>query len=241
MALRNQMCLSNENRTFKALLLICLGLALAFGCAQGRKAQAPDPFPENPGKVVVMGFRSALEKGTSPEVIRSPISGNAFTAQPVPEDKIHLMTERLFRRLSDSGRYDLVSPDQARGVYASLVSSSSMLSEIDIIQRMGSAFAADSVLAGYLYRWREREGQDYAVRNAASVAFDLYLIRPDNGAVLWKGHFDVTQKSLSENLLEVDTFLHGGGKWMTADQLADMGLDRLLGDLPASSNRGGED
>ena len=240
MVLLNNVRLSNANRVFTLLLSICL--CLAVGCTSNRTAKKPPPpLPQNLGEVVVVGFRSAFEKGTSPDVIRSPISGNAFTAQPVPADKIRLMTDRLFQRLSDSGRYTLVSPDQARGVYASLVSSPSMLSEIDILERIGKAFSANAVLAGYLYRWKEREGHDYAVRSSASVAFDLYLIRPDDGALLWKGHFDVTQKSLSENLLEMDTFLHGGGKWMTAGQLAEMGLDRLLGDLSAPSSRGGEE
>ncbi len=212
------------------ILVICLGLCL--GCAPGRPSTRPtNPLPADLGKVVVVGFRSALDKGSSPDVIRSTISGDAFTAQAVPEADIRLMTESLFQRLVNSGLNDLVSPSQARGVYANLVSSRTILSEIEILTGIGKAFSADAVLAGYVYRWKEREGQDYAVKTAASVAYDLYLLSPEDGRVLWKGQFDMTQRSLSENLLEMDTFLRGGGKWMTASQLAEMGLDRMLGDM----------
>ncbi len=87
------------------------------------------------------------------------------------------------------------------------------------------------MLIGHLYRYREREGTDFAINRPASVAFDLYLIRPDDGAVLWKGRFDKTQKSLSENLLDIDTFLRGQGRWMTAERLAELGLEDVLGKL----------
>ena len=229
MLLLKKACLWNRNSAW-ILLVICLGLCA--GCAPSRPSTRPtNPLPADLGKVVVVGFRSALEKGSSPDVIRSTISGDAFTAQAVPKADIRLLTERLFQRLVDSGLHDLVSPSQARGVHANLVSSRTILSEIEILTEIGNAFSADAVLAGYVYRWKEREGQDYAVRTPASVAYDLYLIHPEDGRVLWKGQFDMTQRSLSENLLEMDTFLRGGGKWMTASQLADMGLDRMLGDM----------
>jgi hypothetical protein len=111
------------------------------------------------------------------------------------------------------------------------MNSNSTVDEIEIMKKIGIAFSADAVLTGYIYRWRDREGSEYAVKMPASVAYDLYLIRPSDGAVIWKGVFDVTQKSLSENLLEMDTFIEGGGKWMNADELAELGLRRLLGDL----------
>jgi len=207
------------------LVIACLSLACA---ASSTRRGRPHPFPANLDKIVVFGFRSALERGTSPDVIRSPVSGEAFTAQPIPEGPVGKMTDRLFQRVSKAGRYDLVSPDQARGVYSSLVSSHATMDEIDILQRIGKAFSADAVLVGYLYRWRERVGTDYAVKTPASVAFDLYLIRSEDGTLLWKEQFDMTQRSLSENLLEMNTFIEGGGKWMTAKQLAEMGLGRLL-------------
>lgn len=216
--------------TLLFILLIFVGWGL--GCSFTRQRQRPPkPVPQFVKKVAVVGFRSAREQGSSPDVIRSPISGGAFRAEPVPETKAGWLTRQLFNRLTRVDRFELVSPSQAKGVYSTLVNSQPTLGEFEILKRIGKAFSADGVLAGYLYRWREREGQDYAVRNPASVAYDLYLIRPSDGSILWKRVFDVTQKSLSENLLEMDTFIEGGGKWMTADQLAEVGLNRLVEEL----------
>ena len=46
---------------------------------------------------------------------------------------------------------------------------------------------------------------------------------------MWKGKYDETQKSLSENLLDASKFFKGGGKWVTAENLAEMGLTEMLG------------
>ncbi len=217
-----------HSKVFLLLFLVIL-VSLTWACAANRRLHdRPQPFPEDLNRLVVVGFRSAFDKGTTPEVLRSPIAGDAFLSQAVPRAEVKRMTHRLFDIVSKTGRYDLVSPDQARGVYAGLVFSHSTLSEIELLKGIGKAFSADAVLAGYLYRWREREGTDYAAKTPASVAFDLYLVRPEDGAVLWEEQFDMTQKSLSENLLEMGTFLQGGGRWMTAGQLVSLGLQRLL-------------
>lgn len=211
------------------LFILTAMIGSTAGCSFHRqRARQTKGVPQFVKKVAVVGFRSAREQGSSPDVIRSPISGGAFNAEPVPRAKVDRLTQELFNRLNRLDRFELISPSQARGVYSALVDSQSSANELEILKRIGKAFAADGVLAGYLYRWRERVGRDYAVRTPASVAYDLYLIRPSDGSVLWKGVFDVTQKSLSENLLEMDTFLEGGGKWMTADELADTGLKRLF-------------
>jgi hypothetical protein len=99
------------------------------------------------------------------------------------------------------------------------------------MQKIGLAFSAEAVLLGYVYRFREREGTDFAVNRAASVAFDLYLLQPIDGAILWKSRFDKTQQHLSQNILDMDTFMKGQGRWMTAERLAEIGLEDMLGGL----------
>ena len=42
----------------------------------------------------------------------------------------------------------------------------------------------------------------------------------------------VTQ-ALSENLADAGTFFRGGGRWLTARELARLGVDELLARLPA--------
>ena len=134
-------------------------------------------------------------------MVRSPLSGAVFMAEPVHERVVDQMTADLFDRILKNKSYDIISPAQARGVYETLVSTDVVSGDIELSQRIGQAFSADAVLIGYVYRWREREGTDYGAERPASVAFDLYLIRPRDGAILWKGRFDKTQRALSETSL----------------------------------------
>jgi hypothetical protein len=190
--------------------------------------------------MVVVGFLSAMSQFDAPDMVRSPLSGAVFMGEPVPPEAVNKMTAKLFDRVLKNRSYELVSPSQARGVYLNLVTSDLVEADIDVFKRVGKAFSADVLLVGYLYRWREREGTDFAVNRPASVAFEVYLLRPDDGAILWKGRFDKTQRSLSENVLDMDTFLKGRGRWMTVEKLAEVGLEGLLSKFPGGAKAGGK-
>ncbi len=182
-------------------------------------------------KMVVVGFLPAMTQWDEPNMVRSPISGAVFFAAPVTGQAVDSLTAILFDRIVEEKRFELISPGQARGVYSSLKLPELVGSEIEIIKKIGLAFSADAVLIGHLYRYREREGTDYAVDRPASVAFDLYLIGPQNGIIFWKGRFDKTQQHLTQNILDMDTFMRGQGRWMTAERLAEIGLETVLGSL----------
>lgn len=187
------------------------------------------------GKMVVVGFQPAITPGGESGPARSPITGAVFLAEPTTRIVADRLTGRLFGKLLDTKKYHLIPPGQARGVFSSIINSGSLLEDVEIAQKIGQTLSAESVLLGYTYRWKERAGTDYAVNHPASVAFDLYLIRALDGSVLWKGKFDKTQQSLSENLFDMSTFLKGKGKWMKADELADLGLESLLSRFPKES------
>jgi len=215
-------------------LLILAGLLTTGGCLH-QKAQVLDnaPMPQLE-KLVVFGFRPAMLQGEAPEVIRDPISGAIFMAQPVLSDTAQRMNAILFERLIADKKYELISPSQAEGVFSVLISSdiNADFGTGELLQKMGKAFGADAVLAGYIFRWQEREGSDYAVNRPASTAFVLHLISSADGAILWSAKFDKTQLSLSENLFDLSTFIKGKGRWMTVDNLALLGLQKLLDEMP---------
>ena len=221
-------------------LWIFPGLLLNGGCFLQRpslsKKESPAPLIN---KVVVVGFRVAVPQGKEPDVVRNPFSGASLLAKPVPHYVVQKMTAVLFDQLVADKRYELVSPGQAKGAYSTIIDSDPNLAmtPLTILQEVGETFEADAVLAGYIYRWREREGTDYAVDRPASVAFDLQLVRPTDGAILWKVKFDKTQRSLSENILDLATFLEGRGRWMTVEKLAVLGLQKALWKMPSGPGK----
>jgi hypothetical protein len=96
---------------------------------------------------------------------------------------------------------------------------------------LGKAVGATAVLCGTVTRYRQREGSAYGVTRPASVAFDMQLVSVASGKVLWTGRFDETQEPLASNLLDWWQFWEVGPRWMTAEELTHLGVERLLDDL----------
>jgi hypothetical protein len=188
--------------------------------------------------IAVVGFLPAVRPGGESGLVRNPLVGALHEASPVQVEFVERMTESLFTKMVASKKYEFVTPGQAQGALASLLSSNSAIGETELFTSLGKAMEADAVLVGYLYRWIEREGADFGVSRPSSVAFDLYLIRTSNGAIIWKGGFDKTQRSLTENLLDFDTFVKAKGKWMSAESLAELGLSELLERFPGGQPKG---
>lgn len=185
-------------------------------------------------RIVVVGFQPALLDKEGPEMVRNPITGTSFMAWPVSRQVTESLTDQLFNMLAGNRKAYLIPPGQARGVVQSIFTSNARIGvhPTEVIKDIGKAFEADAVVIGQVYRWQDRVGGDYGIERPASVAFDLSLIRSADGAVIWRGNYDKTQKSLMEDLLDLDTYLQGRGRWLTAEELAAFGLKRLLDDIP---------
>jgi len=182
--------------------------------------------------IVFIGFRPGLSPSQTPGLVRSPISGAVFSADPVSESIAEGLSDLLFEKLTRDSRLNWVSPGEAAAAFSQLASSNSTLTDRDIYVRIGKALSAEAVLGGHVYRWREREGTDYSANRPASVAFDLYLMSAGDGVIWWKARFDKSQISLSENLFDLKTFLKAKGRWMTADELAEIGLAEFVETFP---------
>jgi len=137
--------------------------------------------------------------------------------------------QRSLMDLKKKDDYSLLSPDLANGVISELLAENKTgISERDLLIETGRRVQAYAVMAGYLFRFRERIGKRYAVESPASVAFDFHLIRVSDGSILWGGSYDETQRALSENVLHIGTFLTRKGQWIKADKMAKEGLNKIL-------------
>jgi hypothetical protein len=216
-------------------LLLLFFVLFLWGCH--KETQPPKYSPslqQELKKVVVMGFRAAMTQGPGPNLVQNPITGSSFLAEPVSENAVKEMNQLLFARLMKGKQWTLVSPGQCRGVVASIMDGDRKMERtpMEILRSMGKSFGADAVLTGSIYRWQQRVGSDYGVEKPASVSFDLVLVRPSNGAICWRGHFDKTQKSLFADLFDFDTYVKSSGRWLTAEKLADIGLEKLIREMP---------
>jgi len=81
----------------------------------------------------------------------------------------------------------------------------------------------------FVYRYQERQGGNFAVDKPASVGFHLHLFDQKIAVKIFE--FDETQQPLMDNILKIGTFLRRGMKWITADQLAEEGIEKGIGYL----------
>lgn len=218
---------SKQRRCFKTLCFFLLMPLLLVSCKTGMITPEPLSPLEGIERVLVMPFKDvSAGKGNN---VRCPICGKVFIAGSIQEGSDVMLTKHLVSFIKSNTDINIVYPDQSSMDSDDFKSGNvSMAHEVNKLTESGRLMGADAVMIGHLYRFSERIGTTYSVVSPASVAFDLHLIGVKSGRVLWAGHVDETQRSLSENLFEIGSFIKRRGEWVSADELATSGFDDLL-------------
>ena len=218
------------------IVRFCLILTLVmfmFGCRS--KTVPPDkPIPPVHFKrMAIIPFQDMTRQFGEHVTIQCGISGRYYTTDKVADGAADFLTNQMATYLKGIKDLDLIPVGQVEGVYSNVLSRvGKELSETDLAVQVGRELDAQAVVVGKIYRYIDRKGGKYSVDTAASVAFDVFLIRVEDGRLYWSGHFDEIQKSLFDNLLNFDVFLKRKGQWVTADQMAMEGLNNLLETFP---------
>jgi len=183
-------------------------------------------------RIAVVPFQIVIPEEASVKTVRCPLSGTIFRTCKSSEGAEKIVEETFFRKLKDSKQFILIPTDRVGGVYRRISIDSLKVNPLEILRKVGTELGADGVVAGYVYRYREREGYPYSAEKPASVAFGIYLIRVNDGTLVWRGVFDRTQRSLLENILQVSSFFKSKGRWITAAELSEIGIDEVLKNFP---------
>ncbi len=96
-------------------------------------------------------------------------------------------------------------------------------------------FGADALIAGTVYRFRNRDGQAMGSVNPSSVGFEVKIYRAADGKLLWSAIFDHTQVALGANALTAAQYPGGGTRWLTSEELARWGAQRLVNEVPLAA------
>ena len=97
------------------------------------------------------------------------------------------------------------------------------------------AASAQAAMAIEISRIVHRVGGDYGIRKPASVAFWLFLVPAGEDEAVWRARYSFTQQPLSQNLWNLWGVLRGGPKWLTARELAAIGIDEAVARLAAAA------
>ena len=214
-----------------------VGLFMLGGATTGGVPEKTSAVPSHrdPGVIAVLPFFASGAEPRDGRFLRCPSCLGYTAAGEVLPEGPQVIT-RLFRQRLITGRRVLVSQETLEEALR-MIPEQGPRTEV-LIQRLASEIKVNSVLMGWVFRYSERVGNAWGARNAASVSFGAVLFDGRDGKVLWRGKFDETQKPLSENVLNLGSFVRRRGRWLTARQLAADGVNRVLLNFPGEGQIG---
>lgn len=208
------------------------GIVFLSGCGGDIVVKKKPPNLAGIEKILILPFKDMASVFGENINGRCPVCGKVFTTGEVTKGATNMLTDRLFNLLKDRTNIELIPSSQAQGVMSKLLAGSTKeWRERDLQLEIGRALNADAIFVGYIYRFRDRVGSEYSVDLPASVAFDIHLIRVEDGRVLWSAHLDETQQPLSDDLFRLHLFLKRKAKWITAKEMATTGLENMFKDF----------
>ena len=195
-------------------------------------ADTASPATKAP-KLLVMPFKDVFEVYGKESSYLCPFTGKIHMLGAVTASADDFLTEQLLILIKKQEVVPHFLADRATGLIAEhLTGRTRISSEMEFLVAVGTDYGADVILAGYLYRFKERIGNNYAAESPASVAFSLFLIDVPAGRLIWARHYDETQKPLSDNLFKLSDFIKRKGRWVSAQELALIGLEEMVDALP---------
>lgn len=214
-----------------AMLTLMWMLAALYGCTAPEKTRTPPPGPGLAAgtRLLVLPFEDMTQIFGTAEMIKCPVCDSYFNAGPVSVSATDFLTRNLLRHLEQKTDWRLEFRNRlASGFFRDGQGGEKLMAELDNLVQEGVSVNVTYVMTGYVYRFRERVGRGYSVQEPASVAFSVHLVDVPNQRVAWTGIYNETQQALSDNLFNLGTFLNRGGGWVTAEELADSGMENLL-------------
>jgi hypothetical protein len=104
--------------------------------------------------------------------------------------------------------------------------------QIGTVIALGQKTNCDGVLLTTVYRYKQREGTEYAADSPASVNFSVVLRHTKNGNVLWSADFREKQQSFLSNIFSFTQAKKRGFKWISVEELMEQGIKERLNDCP---------
>jgi len=214
-------------------LASALALILVLGVCPGF-AEPTDPSASSVPveKIGLMPFFKGSYGSSITESLVCPGCDLIYDPQTLSPDCDKLLTQYVQEAL-DAKHGDRVIPQPlVAKTYRQLPLDDLRDTPLALSQKVGKLLGANFMAVGSVWRYRERKGGTGAVSSPASVAFALHLVVVESGEILWSKSFVQTQRSLSENILNVKSFFDQGAKWLTADELASYGVKEIMKEFP---------
>jgi len=175
-------------------------------------------------------------KGKRPEemaeMVSTPLERFGFDQFNLRADADIILTRIVQRSVMNRFGEKAVFLEDVLETYEKIIASEPSKTPGLLAQKLGQALGADYVFLGNVWRFRDHNDMAVDVPRGAAVAFNLVLLKVATGQKVWKGTFDQTQRSLTDNLLAVKGSVKPGLKWLSANELARLGVKEVFKKFP---------
>jgi hypothetical protein len=182
-------------------------------------------------RLAVISFQPLLPEEGSTMVV-CPLCSGGYSSGKIEKGAEKIVQEGFIDKLRNFKEVQIIPLDKVKAVYNRVAAEALKKPLLAVLKKVGAELKADVIAVGYVYRYTERVGYDFSAERPASVAFEIHLLNVKDGSTIWRGVFDKTQKSLMEDVFQASSFFKGGGKWLTANQLAKQGIDEIFKTFP---------
>lgn len=221
---------------FVMLVEFCLiGLLVAVvGCSARQGGTSMPAVGEAIDSILILPFQTAAGKGKreGTNTVRCFECPYFVQTGPIEDNASEFMNHAVISYLKSHFPFEVIPFWKAPGVSPQMLSQDLRGADKRLLVQLGKNLGADAVLRGTIYRFQDRVGTSVSVTTPASVAFAMELIRVSDGKTLWSRPYDETQRSLDENLFNLGFFLQSKGRWLTAEELATLGLKQTMSTFP---------
>lgn len=180
-----------------------------------------DPFFSTP---------QSIRQSNMSVAIRSDVQPPSRQAASVPAHAAERITQLFWRRLQERQGLQIVPLGDSAKAAAAVAAANPEAAAASVAKQL----KADAALMGYVSMYQERVGSRLGADPAASVGFDVKMVAAD-GRVLWIGQYYERQRPLTEDFVG---FVKRYGTFVTAEELAEYGVEEILKEFPFGVGRG---
>jgi len=183
-------------------------------------------------KIGVMPFFKGRPSADTGETLICPICELSFKSENIKDGADRAITSYVQESLERRYRDKVIALGEVSRVYQEIPRDDTRDTLRSLAQKIGEALGADFMIAGTVWRYRERIQESMGPGMGASVAFDMYLIEVSGGKTVWKKRFDETQRPLTEDIRGAKILVKKGARWLSADELARYRVEEVFKRFP---------
>ena len=185
----------------------------------------------SPSALAVVPFREGASQRPSGDAICT-LTGVHFTPGRVEKGAGIKLAALVLRYIQENLSYNTIPLENSRQALAQTNFYLTGKYNLSLGVQLGKQLNVRYLVMGVVARYREREGGRFFASKPASVAFSIALIDVVKAKIVWMDSFDKTQKSIMSDILDPDIPLSRRFVWLTADELAEIGVDKVMKNFP---------